>query len=254
MADLAENAVVKFEDVLAAAMRVPIVKVHREAFLRKELQKYCSEAVIGEAIKGNPAKAGIKKSLVDKIAKSVIDYETNKVTAFSAAASLPGGAAAVGAAAADITSYFAFLLRVVQELAYLYGFDEFELNENNMDSETMNLLLLFMGVMFGVQGASAALKKASEVLARQAAKSIAKQALTKGAIYPIVKSVAKKVGIRMTKQIFADTAASAIPVVGALASGGLTYAMFKPCCIKLQEELRQYNLCDPAFYKQAALE
>ena len=41
-------------------------------------------------------------------------------------ASLPGG---VGAAVADITSFFAFVLRTVQELAYLYGFEEFDLRK-----------------------------------------------------------------------------------------------------------------------------
>lgn len=155
-----------FEKILAAAMHTPGVKINREKFLRKELIRYCSEDIIAEAIKNNPAKAGISKELVNKISKQVINYEATKVTTLSVAASIPGGAAAFGAAAADITSYFAFILRTVQELAYLYGFEQFNLNEDDVDSETMNYLLIFMGVMFGVQGATGVLKKLADVLAK----------------------------------------------------------------------------------------
>lgn len=238
-----------FENVLMKAMHTPGVKVNRIKFLQKELIKYYPQEVVDEAIKNNPAKAGVSKTIVNKISQQVINYETTKVTGISFAASLPGGAVAIGAAAADITSYFAFILRTVQELAYLYGFEQFDLNEDEMDSETMNFLLLFIGVMFGVQGASSVLKNFANTLAKNIAKRLAQKALTKGTIYPLVKKVALKVGIRMTKQIFADSVASAIPVAGSVLSGGLTFAMFKPCCMKLRKNLMSYNLCDPDYYK-----
>lgn len=226
-----------FENVLMAAVRTPGVKINREKFLRKELIKYCQESVIDEAIKSNPAKAGIPKEVINKVSKQVINYETTKVTGISVAASIPGGAAAIGAAAADITSYFAFVLRAVQELAYLYGFEQLDFNEDTVDSETMNMLLLFMGVMFGVQGATTTLRKFADVLSKYVAKKLAQKALTKTAYYPIIKKVAAKVGIRMTKQIFSDSVASAIPVAGGVISGGLTYAMFRPACMRLRKNL-----------------
>ena len=238
-----------FENVLLTAMRTPGVKINRAKFLKKELIRYYSEQIVDEAIRTNPARAGVSKETVNNISLQVINYETTKVTGLSVVASMPGGAAAVGAAAVDITSYFTFILRAVQELAYLYGFEQFELNEDNLDSETMNTVLLFIGVMFGVQGASSTLQKFANTLARHVAKKLAQKALTKGTIYPIVKKVATNVGIRMTKQIFADSVASAIPIVGGFLSGGLTYAMFKPSCLKLRKDLMSYNLCDPEYYK-----
>jgi hypothetical protein len=237
------------EKVLSTAMRTPGVKINRAKFLRKELIKYCDEDTIAEAIKMNPAKAGISKNLINKISKHVIDYETTKVTGISVAASLPGGVAAVGAAAADITSYFTFILRAIQKLAYLYGFEQFELDGDDMDSETMHYILIFVGVMFGVQGAANVLQKFANILETRISKKLAQEALTKGAIYPIVKKVATNVGIRMTKQIFADGVASAVPVLGGALSGGLTYAMFKPGCMKLRKNLMSYNLCDPDYYR-----
>ena len=254
MANLVEKIKEDFslENVLLTAIRTPGVKIRRDVFLRKELIKYFSEEVVEEAIRYNPAKAGISKKVINQISDSVINYETTKVIAISVAASMPSSAApavAIGAASADITSYFAHILRVVQELAYLYGFEEFDLDEDSIDSETMNFLMIFLGVMFGVQGAAATLNKIANTLAEHVAKKLARKALTKGLIYPIVKEIAKKIGIRMTKQIFADTVASAIPLAGSAISGGLTFAMFRPCCTKLRNNLMRYNLCDPDFYR-----
>ena len=243
---------ITLENVLTAAIKTPGVRIKRDVFLRKELLKHCPEEVIKEAIRYNPAKAGIPKSLINKVAKSVISYETKKVSGLSVVASLPSSMnafVAVGSASADIISYFAHIFRVVQELAYLYGFPQFDLKEDNIDSETMDFLMVFLGVMFGVQGAASALNKLADIIAKQVAKKLAAKSLTKGAIYPVVKQIATKIGIHMTKQVFADTVASAIPVIGSLASGGLTWVMFKPYCKKLQNILMTYNLCDPDYYR-----
>lgn len=240
-----------FEKVLAQAVKVPGVKIDREEFLRKELQRFCSEDALEIAVRSNPAKAGISKEIIEKISKAVIDYESTKVTALSVAASLPSSAnalAAVGAAGVDIVSYFSFVLRIVQELAYLYGFEEFELDDGTLDSGTMNTVLLFIGTMFQVQGATTSLSKLASKMAENVAKNLAKKSLTKGTIYPIVREIAKKVGVRMTKQIFADTIASGIPIAGSLLSGGLTYVCFKPNCMKLRKQLMEFNLCDPGYY------
>lgn len=67
----------------------------------------------------------------------------------------------------------------------------------------MNLLILCMGVMYGVVGANNALKAVAKALGTGVEKQLLRRALTKGTIYPIVKSVSKWFGVRMTKQIFA---------------------------------------------------
>ena len=237
-----------FETVLMSAMKKPGVKINRAKFLRKELTKYCTDDVITKAIKGNPAKAGIPRQTINKISSHVINLETTKVTGASVVASLPGGVWTVGASVADLTTYFASVLRVVQELAYLYGFPEFDFDDDSLDSETMNQTLLFVGAMFGVQGAAACLHKLADAVSKQVAKKLANKALTKGTVYPIVKKIAQKVGVHMTKQIFADSVASAVPVIGGVVSGGLTFAMFKPNCSRLKKNMMKYDLSNPDFY------
>lgn len=49
----------------------------------------------------------------------------------------------------------------------------------------------------------------------------------------------------MTKQVFAGFFKKAIPVVGGVIGGGITYLSFKPCCDKLKESLQDTLLSNP---------
>jgi hypothetical protein len=151
---------------------------------------------------------------------------------------------------ADIAQYFGFMIRVMQKLAYLYGFEDFELNEDNVSDQTLNQILVFFGVMFGVQSANAGVKKIAAAVANKVSKSLAQKALTQGTIYPIIKKIARSVGIKMTKQIFADGVAKVVPLIGGVVTGGLSYASFKPCANKLKKSFMELPLSDPEFYKK----
>ncbi|MDE7476995.1 MAG: EcsC family protein [Lachnospiraceae bacterium] len=231
-------------------MKLPIAKVDREKFLHKELIRYYSEDVVNIAIKKNPAYAGIEKERINEISKQVINYETNKVSAISFVAGMPGGLAMAATVPADIAQYFGYMIRVMQKLAYLYGFEDFELNEETISDETLNQIMVFLGVMFGVQGANAGVKKIAEAAAKKVSKSLAQKALTKGTVYPVVKKIAQTVGIRMTKQIFAESVSKVVPVIGGVVTGGLSYATFKPCAKKLKNSFKDLYLCDPQYYKE----
>jgi hypothetical protein len=238
------------EDIIMQAVKVPGVKVNRDKFLHKELIKYYPESVVQEAIAHNPAYAGIERKRINYISRQVVNYETNKVSAISFVAGLPGGVAMAATVPADVAQYFGFMLRTMQKLAYLYGFPDFELNEDNISDGTMNQILVFFGVMFGVQGANAGVKKIAAAAAQKVSKSLAQKALTKGTIYPIVKKIAQAVGIKMTKQIFAESVSKIVPVVGGVVTGGLSYLTFKPCAKKLRNSFMELPLSDPDFYKE----
>ena len=136
------------------------------------------------------------------------------------------------------------MLRTAQKLMYLYGFPQIvtDEEETQIDSATMNLLIIAMGVMFGVAGANNAIKAMAKALGTGVQKQLMKQALTKGTVYPIVKGVAKWFGVRMTKEIFTGFFKKAIPVVGGVVGGGITYASFKPCCDRLKDNLKDTKL------------
>ena len=103
--------------------------------------------------------------------------------------------------------------------------------------------------MFGVNGAANTITKISASAAQKASKDIAAKALTKGTIYPIVKKIAQVLGIKMTKDIFAKGVSKVIPIVGGIASGGLTYITYKPMAYKLKKHLETLKWCDVNYYK-----
>lgn len=234
---------VTIEDVIIMALKFPGIKINRAEFIKKEFSKYCSEDVINNIIASTPLKAGVSKDVVDKIATDVIQYERICVSGISTALSIPGGVAMIATLPTDIAQYYGYMLRATQKLLYLYGFQEIDVNDGQLlDSATMNTLIICMGVMYGVAGANTALKSMAKALGLGVEKKLINTALTKGTIYPIVKSVAKWFNIRMTKEIFAGFFKKSIPVVGSIIGGGITYATFKPCCERLMTTLQDTKL------------
>ncbi len=245
--DVNGDGVIDVEDFIIMGLRVPGVAINRESFLKAELKKHFDEDTIQKAIDTTPAKAGITVEEVDKLADNVISYERNCVTGISAALGMPGGAAMAATLPADIAQYYGFMLRACQKLLYLYGFPQINVMEREsvFDSETLNMLTLCLGVMFGVAGANKALVAVANAFAIGVEKKLISKALTKGTIYPMVKKVAGWFGKHMTKKVFAGFFRKAIPVVGGLIGGGITYLSFGPCCEKLKDSLNDSILSNP---------
>ena len=241
----------KFEMILRSAMELPGIRIERANFLKKELSKYHEDEVVNKAIETNPAQAGLSIKNLDHIAKSCINYETRKVSAISAVAGIPGGLAMFATVPADTAQFFGHIIRVLQKLAYLYGWQEIINGDSDgFDDETTNELTLFIGVMFGVSAASAAINKIASIAALNVPKRLVQQALTKGTIYPIVKKTAAAIGIKMTKAVFAKGVGKIIPVVGAVASGGITFALFRPMSNRLKKYLATLPMASVDFYKE----
>ena len=196
----------KFEMILHSAMELPGIRINRADFLKKELSKYFENDVVEKAIKTNPAQAGISVKNLDRISQNCIAYETTKVTALSAASGIPGGIAMAATVPADIVQYFGHIIRILQKLAYLYGWSDLFRNGNDgFDDETSNQLILFIGIMFGVNAANAVITKISYSAAAKVEKTLLNKALTKGTIYPIIQKISANIGVNMTKGIFSKS-------------------------------------------------
>lgn len=248
--DINKDGRVDTEDIIILGLRIPGVHIDREEFLRKQFMKNYSNDVIQDAVKFNPAHAGIKVEEIDNIADQVIQYERNCVSGISLALGAPGGAAIFATLPTDIAQYYGYMLRAIQKLLYLYGFPEINVeNGVNIDDETMNLITLCLGVMYGVEGSVASIKVLSNALGKGVEKKLLQKALTKGTFYPIVKKISRWFGVYMTKQVFAGFFKKAIPVVGGVVGGGITYLSFKPCCDNLKKSLQDTALCNPSSRK-----
>lgn len=244
--DANNDGKIDVQDIIIIALKTPGVNINRADFLEKQFMKNYPQEVIQDAIKFNPAHAGITVEEIDKIADQVIQYERNCVSGISLALGMPGGVAMTATLPADIAQFYGYMLRAIQKLLYLYGFPEINVeNGVNIDDETMNIITLCLGVMYGVKGATASLKMLSAALGKGVEKKLLAKALTKGTFYPMVKKIVKWFNVNMTKQIFAGFFKKAIPLVGGVIGGGITYLSFKPCCDNLKKSLQDTLLCNP---------
>lgn len=102
-------------------------------------------------------------------------------------------------------------------------------------------LIMYCGVMFGVAGASAGVRLLSSQIAKQTLKKLPQKALTKTFWYPIVKQIGKVIGIKITKDTAAKGISKAIPVLGGIVSGGITFASMRPMGKRLADALDEAN-------------
>lgn len=241
---------VGIEDIIILSLKTPGVYINRAGYLQKQFFKNHSQEQINLAVATTPARAGISRDEIDKIADEAIKSERRRVSGISTALGMPGGAAMVATIPADIVQYYGFTLRAIQKLLYLYGFPDIDSDAADglqLDEQTMNTIVLCLGTMYGVANANNAIKAVARGLARGVDKKLMNMALTKGAVYPIVKQVSKWFGVKMTTTLFRSGINKAIPVVGGVVGGGLTFASFKPCCDRLKKELKDTMLANPDY-------
>jgi hypothetical protein len=227
-----------FTSVVESASKLPLVHINREEFLTKNLGKLCTQTQLQKAIADGTLHADIPIATLDSLANAVINAETIKVTAISTAAGIPGGFAMAATIPADLAQFYGFVIRIAQELAYIYGWDEIFTESSELDASTESQLILFIGVMSGVKAANTAVAKLfGETAMRAVAKKVAAKALAKKWYFIIVKRIAAMLGQRMVKATFAEGVSKAVPILGAAVSGGLTLATFKPMAYRLKKHL-----------------
>ena len=228
-------------EFLAKVVRVPGVRVNRDEFLRQELRKLrMDDDAIARAIDSNPLLAGVALTEIDRLAEEAISYETNKSAAISFVAGIPGGFAMLGTIPADLMQYYAHALRIMQKLAYLYGWGELLPDSRDADDDTLGVLAVFFGVMLGVGGAAQSLTAFARVAAKTAYQNHAtKRALMSITWYPVVKHSLRLIGINITKSTAAKGFSKIVPVIGGFVSSGLTFMALQSQSALLKEHLRE---------------
>lgn len=235
--DVEEHAI----EFLKKIVRVPGVRISRDDFLRQELrERGVPEEVIRSAINTNPAVAGISLADLDRLADQVISYETNKSAAISFAAGIPGGFAMFGTIPADVTQYYVHAFRIVQKLAYLYGWRELLSAKEDVDDETIGVIAIFFGVMLDVENAAMSLASfASSTVMNTVKKQVTKQLLVKTSWYRAVKKTLRSIGVNLTKKAFTQGFSKVLPVIGGVVSSGLTFMSLQSQSSRLKKHLRE---------------
>ena len=210
--------------IIEKALSLPGVKVNRRDFLIEIFADRMKEEDIPLLLKVGPVKSGLFTQ--EELKKAAIkNCNKNKwqCSATSFASGLPGGFAIAATIPLDTMQFFGFNLRVAQQVAYIYGYEDFwsgdVLDNERVESE----LVLFLGTMLGAGGAAQVTRLVSSKLAKKVAADLPKKALTKTFYYPIVKNIAKSIGVKITKDSFAKGLSKTIPLIGGVISGGITY-------------------------------
>ena len=229
------SELVSWDKVMNAALSMPMVKVDRTAFLTKEFSMYDN----ADQLRDKRPIDLFDAEAIERAARGVINSHLTTATVTSTAAGIPGGLAMAATMPADIAQYYWHVLVVAQKLGYLYGWPDLLDEKGQITEGTRNVLTLFVGVMFGAQAASKLVGEIAKRVSLQAAKRLPQQALTKTIYYPVVKQVAKWIGVKMTKDTFGRSVGKAIPILGGVLSGAITAFSFKPMAEKLQKHLRE---------------
>ena len=224
-----------WDKVMNLALSMPMVKVDRNTFLMNEFSMYDN----ADQLRDKRPIDLFDAEAIERAARGVINSHLATATVTSTAAGIPGGLAMAATMPADIAQYYWHVLVVAQKLGYLYGWPDLLDDKGQITEGTRNVLTLFVGVMFGAQAASKLVGEIAKRVSLQAAKRLPQQALTKTIYYPVIKQVAKWIGVKMTKDTFGKSVGKAIPILGGVLSGAITAFSFKPMAEKLQKHLRE---------------
>jgi len=223
--------------ILNRVMEFPGVKVDRAKFMRDKFAHHYDDEIVNNIVEAGTGRAGVSPMLLDDIALEVIKAHKIMATGASAAAGLPGGFGLLATVPADLAQYYFHALQVAQKLAYLYGYPDLE--KTGRDDFLLSMTL-FIGVMNDIGIAVKGVREFSQALSESDDdEQLSRMAMTRGAVYPVVKQVARIMGVSVTKNLFAKSLSKIIPGIGAIASGGITLVMFSYEAERLREGLRE---------------
>lgn len=226
------------ETVLTQLLKVPGIRVDRTAFLCDQFKASIPNNMTRiRLLDAGPMAIGATEKELQQKARKLINLATAQSTTISFAAGLPGGFAMAATIPADTVQFLATSIRLSQQLAYLYGYQDLWEDGVINEERIRNQFILYMGVMFGVGGSAAGLRVLSPRLAQQAITKLPQQALTRTIYYPLIKRIAASIGFKMNKKLFAQGVGKIIPIVGGVISGGFTLIALKQMGGRLQKEL-----------------
>ena len=229
-------------NLIGTLAKIPLVKVDREQFLQ---QQFANSPYLEEILLQGPQSV-YKPKVLEKKARAIVRSNTNKTSAVSFATGLPANPfVMVPAAGADVAQYFGFALHMAQQIAYLFGEDELFTNGGELTEEAKVRVIAYLAVMCGAAGASSLIAQTSKVVGQNVGQKVAGQALTKTTWYPLVKKIGALLGQKITKKTVEKTISKAVPLVGGVVSGGLTFATFRSMGYRLTDEFVKLVTSEP---------
>lgn len=109
--------------VLQQVVKLPVVKVNRSKFLMDKFSKEVASKDIPRLLEEGPT-ALLPQETLDQVANACIKDNVLLASGTSVLAGLPGGIAMAVTIPTDVAQFYAFSLKLAQELGYIYGYDD----------------------------------------------------------------------------------------------------------------------------------
>lgn len=225
-----------FELFLNGVSSFKRVAIDREDFLKLTFSECYTEEDLNSIIKLGPPQAGVPKEELDRIADKIITKTRLSTTGVSFLTGMPGGLAMAASIPADILQFYLQAFVLLQKLMFLYG----QWNENffdavgDMKEDARNATIVYIGYMLGVEAAT---KVVGNIVAKATSRGFVIKTLIKSALgREVAIKIVRAIGVKSTtKAVVAGS--KAIPILGAIVSGGITFASFGPMANRLKHSL-----------------
>lgn len=224
-----------FNDINHGISSFKGVAVDRDQFLYSTFKKYSQED-IQSIISLGPPQAGVEKKEIDRIADKIIRKSKWSTTGVSFLTGMPGGFAMAATLPADILQFYLQAFILLQKLMFLYGQwdDDFFDSVGEMTEDARNVTIVYIGYMLGVEAAT---KVVGNIVAKATSRSFIIKTLIKSALgREMIIKIVRAIGIKSTAKAV-SAGSKAIPILGAVVSGGITLISFAPMANRLKVTL-----------------
>lgn len=224
--------------LLEELLKVPGVKVKREPFLLDIFGEHLTtRQQMATLISEGPA-ALFKLELLDKKAEDIIQASTMQATALSFISGAPGGLLISMTFYIDMLQYFAYLLRLTQQMAYIYGYDSLW-ETDQLSSQARDQIILFLGILFKVKEAGPILRLTGVPLSNKVVSQVPRETLSKVFYTRIIRRILSVVGAWVMHSSLTRRISGFVPIISGIVTGSMTLITFKPMGLRLKRELRR---------------
>ena len=218
--------------IIRVIIQIPSVRIDRNEFLSEQF-KTEEESLVKAILEKGPTEAGCDREKLKKTATALVQKRITQAFV----GDVPGDVLRSTAFSYEALTFYGAAIQLIQEIAYLYGENDFW-NAGEYDADkTVGRLNLYYSVMNGSGKAAKALKLLSSSVTSRSFNKLTENFLEKTVYKPVFKPAAKALGVKMPKAVFGKFLSKAMPIVENAVSDGIALASLLPMAGRLIKTL-----------------
>ena len=218
--------------IIRVIIQIPSVRIDRNEFLSEQF-KTEEESLVKAILEKGPTEAGCDREKLKKTATALVQKRITQAFIDD----VPGDILRSTAFSYEALTFYGAAIQLIQEIAYLYGENDFW-NAGEYDADkTVSRLHLYYSVMNGSGKAAKALKLLSSSVTSRSFNKLTENFLERTVYKPVLKPAAKALKIKTPKTVFNKIISKAIPVLNNAVSDGFSLTTLLPMAGRLIKTL-----------------